>query len=112
MPATILFGGRSDTSFRTPGIGESIRGNALDFVDSATGTERDHHGLSTAEHDATIRGREETSVGISNMEGDHRAQTSVPVDKPGGEVGTGNTVRGEAPGGSAVGLGTGRAGAV
>ncbi|KAI0696603.1 hypothetical protein BC835DRAFT_1341517 [Cytidiella melzeri] len=43
------------------GIGESIRGNAMDFVDSATGTERRGHG-------ATVNGQRETEIGVSNME--------------------------------------------
>ncbi|KAI0339182.1 hypothetical protein BDW22DRAFT_1431796 [Trametopsis cervina] len=43
------------------GIGESIRGNAMDFVDSATGSERAGHG-------AAVRGQQETEVGVANME--------------------------------------------
>ncbi|KIP01210.1 hypothetical protein PHLGIDRAFT_131333 [Phlebiopsis gigantea 11061_1 CR5-6] len=43
------------------GLGESIRGNAMDFVDSATGTAQ-------TGHSATERGTRETAVGVANME--------------------------------------------
>ncbi|KAI0742171.1 hypothetical protein BC629DRAFT_1599802 [Irpex lacteus] len=58
------------------GIGESIRGNAMDFVDSATGTENRSHG-------ATVRGQQETAVGVNNMENGRHAGI--------GGVGTGTT---------------------
>lgn len=47
---------------RPLGIGESIRGNAMDFVDSATGTAGRGQG-------ATMKGRQETETGVANMEG-------------------------------------------
>ena len=42
-------------------MGESLRGNAMDFVDSATGTAQRGHG-------ATVKGEAEAQAGIANME--------------------------------------------
>ncbi|KAI0731898.1 hypothetical protein BC629DRAFT_1601308 [Irpex lacteus] len=105
------------------GIGESIRGNAMDFVDSATGTENRGHG-------AAVRGQQETAVGVNNMEngrhagsggvgtgttGVHRepnfaattamTTSTVPTAEPAGNV---NAIGR----GAGVGTGTGRAGAI
>jgi len=44
------------------GMGESIRGNAMDFVDSATGTEHKGRG-------AAVQGQREAETGVANMEG-------------------------------------------
>ncbi|KAI0643967.1 hypothetical protein C8Q79DRAFT_1011786 [Trametes meyenii] len=43
------------------GLGDAIRGNAMDFVDSATGTSRRHH-------EETDVGRAKTEQGINRME--------------------------------------------
>ena len=54
------------------GLGECIRGNAMDFVDSAFGTEHKGHG-------ATMKGQQQTAKGVANMEGHYPAGTA-PVD--------------------------------
>ncbi|KAI0758383.1 hypothetical protein BC629DRAFT_1598056 [Irpex lacteus] len=106
------------------GIGESLRGNAMDFVDSATGTENRGHG-------AAVRGQQETAVGVNNMENGRHADTggvgttgygsggvtgttatttsTVPTAAPVGNV---NATGGGAGVGGGVGTGTGRAGAI
>ncbi|KAI0789039.1 hypothetical protein BC629DRAFT_1593516 [Irpex lacteus] len=103
------------------GIGESLRGNAMDFVDSATGTENRGHG-------AAVRGQQETAVGVNNMENSSSRHTGTGTTRyeSGGVTGTTATTTSTAPtpvgnvnatGGGAgvgggVGTGTGRAGAI
>ena len=52
-------GARADI-YTLSGIGNNIRGNAMDFVDSATGTAERGHG-------ATVRGEQEAETGVTNM---------------------------------------------
>ncbi|KAI0742175.1 hypothetical protein BC629DRAFT_1445625 [Irpex lacteus] len=106
------------------GIGESLRGNAMDFVDSATDTEENRG------HGAAVRGQQETAVGVNDTETSQHAGTggiggttgygsggiagtmatttsTAPTAEPTGNVNA--TGRGAQAG---VGTGTGRAGAV
>ncbi|KAI0742167.1 hypothetical protein BC629DRAFT_1445644 [Irpex lacteus] len=50
------------------GIGESLRGDTMDFMDAATGTENRGHG-------AAVRGQQETAVGVNNIENGRHAGT-------------------------------------
>ena len=61
------------------GIGESIRGNAMDFIDSALGTERKGQ-------PAFERGQQETAAGVDNM---HGVGTGPNVSGTGTGAGTG-----------------------
>ncbi|THH28611.1 hypothetical protein EUX98_g5585 [Antrodiella citrinella] len=58
------------------GLGETVRGGTLDFIDSAVG-----HGK---RHNATDRGAQETEEGIARMEhGKAGANATTPVPQPG-----------------------------
>ncbi|TCD61929.1 hypothetical protein EIP91_007697 [Steccherinum ochraceum] len=85
------------------GVGESIRGGALDFVDSAVG-----HGK---RHNASQRGAQETEQGIARMEGGKAgANNAGGVPQPGATADNSThpgTVGNEKPHG---GLGGGSAG--
>ncbi|EIN05393.1 hypothetical protein PUNSTDRAFT_137507 [Punctularia strigosozonata HHB-11173 SS5] len=50
------------------GVGEKIRGNALDAADSATG-DRDVHGTGMRNAAVDQKGSMETNVGVANMRG-------------------------------------------
>lgn len=77
------------------GLGESIRGNAMDFVDEATGTAKRGHG-------ATARGEAEAQQGIANMEG-----RAPPVGTaPAAGTTTSTSASTAAPTGAAMGSGT------
>ncbi|KAH8077760.1 hypothetical protein BXZ70DRAFT_1012896 [Cristinia sonorae] len=56
------------------GIGESLRGGAMDFVDSATGSHR--------QHPETQRGAAETEQGIARMENHNSVNTSTTHPHP------------------------------
>ena len=57
-------------------MGETIRGEALDFIDSAVGTSK--------HHDETERGAEETEEGIARMEhGKAAAELRASAQQPG-----------------------------
>lgn len=65
------------------GIGESLRGNAMDFVDSATGTAQTGHG-------AAVKGDQEMETGMANMENRAAPVGAAPNGvAPGAGVGTG-----------------------
>lgn len=74
-------------------MGESIRGNAMDFVDSATNSERAGHG-------AAVRGQQETETGVANMQS--RAPQSVTGQNATGQDVAGQNVAGQNVAGQSV----------